>query len=157
VGSMIADGYESNRIEFKRELTENFEREVIAFLNYQEGGLLYFGVDDSGEVIGLDEIDIIQRKVADRIKNNILPATLGLFDVVAENYDGKDILKVVVSSGSEKPYYLRKYGMSPTGCFVRVGSSAQPMTTRMIDELYATRVQLRLGNILSPRQKLSFQ
>lgn len=29
---------ESNRVEFKRELTDSLEKEVVAFLNYQEGG-----------------------------------------------------------------------------------------------------------------------
>jgi predicted HTH transcriptional regulator len=39
---------ESSRTEFKRELSENLERSVIAFLNYQQGGVIYLGIDDSG-------------------------------------------------------------------------------------------------------------
>ena len=37
---------ESNRIEFKRELTKelDIEREVVAFLNYREGGIIYIGI-----------------------------------------------------------------------------------------------------------------
>ena len=37
---------ETNRIEFKRELTRDLdiEREVVAFLNYHEGGVVYDGV-----------------------------------------------------------------------------------------------------------------
>jgi ATP-dependent DNA helicase RecG len=31
---------ESNRIEFKRELTDALEKEVIAFLNYRDGGII---------------------------------------------------------------------------------------------------------------------
>ena len=36
---------ETNRIEFKRELTDklDIEKEVIAFLNYREGGIIYIG------------------------------------------------------------------------------------------------------------------
>ncbi len=30
---------ESNRIEYKRQLTEKLEKEVVAFLNYQDGGI----------------------------------------------------------------------------------------------------------------------
>ena len=37
---------ESNRIELKRELTDTLEKEVIAFLNYRDGGVIYIGVDD---------------------------------------------------------------------------------------------------------------
>jgi hypothetical protein len=38
----------------------NFERAVVAFLNSHEGGLLYIGVDDNGEVFGIDDIDATQ-------------------------------------------------------------------------------------------------
>lgn len=34
---------ESATIEYKRELTEKFEREVVAFLNSSEGGVIFFG------------------------------------------------------------------------------------------------------------------
>ena len=148
---------ETNRIEYKRELNDKLEREVVAFLNYHQGGVIYIGVDDSGNTVGIDAIDDTQRKVADRLKNNILPTTLGLFDVIAEKLDGEDILKIVVSSGPEKPYYLRKYGMSPTGCFIRVGSAVQPMTTEMIDTSYARRMRNSLGNVAARRQDLTFE
>ena len=39
---------ESNRIEFKAELNDKLEKEIVAFLNNQEGGTLYIGVDDEG-------------------------------------------------------------------------------------------------------------
>ena len=32
---------ESNRIEFKRELTYGLEKEVVAFLNYHDGGVIF--------------------------------------------------------------------------------------------------------------------
>jgi len=36
---------ETNRIEYKRELTSelDIEKEVVAFLNYKEGGYIYIG------------------------------------------------------------------------------------------------------------------
>lgn len=36
---------ETNRIEYKQELTDDLEKEVIAFLNYHEGGLIYIGIN----------------------------------------------------------------------------------------------------------------
>ena len=148
---------ESNRIEYKSTLTDKLEREVVAFLNYHEGGVIYIGIDDNGNAIGVDDADGIQLKIVDRIKNNILPHTLGLFDVILETLDDKPIIKIVISSGNEKPYYIQRHGMSPSGCYIRVGSSAQPMTTKMIDEVYAKRArQVLLCNIPSPRQELTF-
>ena len=95
-------------------------------------------------------------KIADRIKNNILPSTMGLFDIVTEVIEEVSVIKILVSSGLEKPYYIKSQGMSPSGCFTRVGTSTQPMTMAMIDELYAKRIHATLRNIQSPRQDLSF-
>ena len=147
---------ESNRIEFKVELNDKLEKEVVAFLNNKEGGILYIGVDDNGKPIGVSDVDSMQLKIADRIKNNILPSTLGLFDIVTEEIENISVMKILISSGLEKPYYIKKHGMSPNGCFTRMGTSSQPMSTAMIDSLYSKRTHNTLRNITSPRQDLTF-
>lgn len=147
---------ESNRIEFKVELNDKLEKEVVAFLNNKEGGILYIGVYDNGKPIGVSDVDSMQLKIADRIKNNILPSTLGLFDIVTEEIENISVIKILISSGLEKPYYIKKHGMSPNGCFTRMGTSSQPMSTAMIDSLYSKRTHNTLRNITSPRQDLTF-
>lgn len=147
---------ESNRIEFKSTLNDKLEKEIVAFLNNREGGILYIGIDDDGHPVKNPDIDSIQLKIADRIKNNILPSTLGLFDISIEDIKGIAVIKIIVSSGLEKPYYIRGKGMSPSGCYMRVGTSTQPMSTALIDELYAKRIHTTLRNIPSPRQDLTF-
>ena len=112
---------ETNRIENKEQLNEDFEQEVIAFLNYKEGGIIYVGIRKDGQVVGVEDIDRIQLQIKDRIKNNIQPSTLGLFDVIVEEIEEKNVIRVVISSGTEKPYYLRKKGRTPEGCYLRVG------------------------------------
>ena len=100
---------ESNRIEFKVELNDKLEKEVVAFLNNKEGGILYVGVDDNGKPVRISDIDSTQLKIADRIKNNILPSTLGLFDIVTEEIDNISVIKILISSGLEKPYYINAH------------------------------------------------
>ena len=51
---------ESNRIEFKAELNDKLEKEIGAFLNNKEGGVLYIGVDDNGNPVGMPNIDSIR-------------------------------------------------------------------------------------------------
>ena len=150
---------ETNRIEYKEKLTRDLdlEKEVIAFLNYLEGGLIYLGIDKQGKVLGVDDIDSDMLKIKDRIKNNIAPSAMGLFDVVAEERDGKDIIKIIVAGGSEKPYFKKKYGMTEKGCFIRVGTAAEPMPQAMIDKLFASRTRNSIGKIKSHRQDLSFE
>ena len=147
---------ESNRIELKEELNDKLEKEVVAFLNNKEGGMIYIGVNNDGIPVGIADIDDIQLKIADRIKNNILPATLGLFDIVVEEINGVKVIKILISSGLEKPYYIKKYGMSYNGCYIRTGASSQPMPISMIDDLYGKRIHSTLRNIPSPRQNLTF-
>ena len=148
---------ETNRIENKEQLNEDFEQEVIAFLNYKEGGIIYVGINKTGQVVGVQDADLTQLQIKDRIKNNIQPSTLGLFDVTVETIDNKEVIKVIISSGTEKPYYLRKKGRTPEGCYIRIGSSKERMTERMIEEMFARRIKNSLKEIESPRQDLTFR
>ncbi len=147
---------ESNRIELKATLNDKLEKEIVAFLNNREGGILYIGIDDKGNPVKNSDLDSMQLKIADRIKNNILQSTLGLFDIATEYVDNIPITKIIVSSGLEKPYYIKSKGMSPNGWYMRLGTSTQPMSTTLIDELYAKRIHTTLRNIPSPRQDLTF-
>lgn len=148
---------ESNRIEFKRELTDSLEREVVAFLNNHDGGVIYLGIENDGGVAGISNCDSVQLQIKDRLKNNIQPSCLGLFDVLHERREDKDVIKVIVAGGSEKPYYLRKYGMSEKGCTMRVGAACEPMPSRIIEELFARRTRNFISRMRSPRQDLSFE
>jgi ATP-dependent DNA helicase RecG len=148
---------ESNRIEYKQKLTADLEKEVVAFLNYKEGGIIYIGIEKNGSVCGVHDSDYVQLQVKDKLKHNISPSCLGLFDVVSEQQNGKEVIKIIVASGSEKPYFLAKYGLSPKGCFMRIGSASEPMTQKQIDELFAKRVRNSLSKISSHTQDLSFE
>lgn len=148
---------ETNRIELKQELTKDLEKEVVAFLNYNGGGSIYIGIDKHGNTIGVSDMDGDMLKIKDRLKNNILPSCMGLFDISSVQKDGLDIIKITVASGSEKPYYIKKYGMSEKGCFIRNGTAADPMPQKMIDELFAKRTRDSIGKIKSNRQDLTFE
>ena len=149
---------ETNRIEFKRELTRelDLEREVVAFLNYREGGIIYIGVDDDGKAVGVKDIDGDMLKIKDRIRTGISPSPMGLFDVKVEEINNIPVIKIFIASGSEKPYYKTRYGLSEKGCFMRVGTAAEPMTNEQIENLFARKVHNSLKNVISPRQDLTF-
>lgn len=63
---------ESNNLELKRELTDGFEKEVVAFLN-TVGGQIIIGVDDSGSITGLDIQPIFLK-----FQNTLLPLNLSI-------------------------------------------------------------------------------
>jgi predicted HTH transcriptional regulator len=147
---------ESNRIEYKRELTDSLEREVVAFLNAGEGGTVTIGMDRDGGIYGVEACDQTQLVIKDRLKNNIQPSIMGLFEILHETHDGKDILRVTIAGGLEKPYFLKKYGMTEKGCFLRIGSACEPMPKEMIESLYGKRVRNTIGRMESPRRDLTF-
>ena len=153
---VVSLNFENQHIEYKRCLNDRFEPAVIAFLN-SSGGILYIGIDDNLTVYGVKNPDVVQRQIADRIKNNIRGECLGLYDIVTENKDGKNIVKVIVSSGPEKPYYLKERGMTPKGCFFRNGSRVENMTRAMIEKTFARRIRNSLTTIISPHQDLTFE
>ena len=148
---------ESHRVEHKQSLTDTFEKEVVAFLNYHEGGIIYIGVDKDGKIVGCQNPDETQLKIKDKLKHNISPSCLGLFEVILETIEEKSIIKIIIASGRETPYYIKKNGMSEKGCYIRVGSSSEPMNQTMIEDLFAKRVRNSLGNIKSRRQDLTFE
>ena len=152
----MLDVIEDVRNEFKVKLTDKFEEEVISFLN-TNGGNIYIGVNDKGDIIGINgNIDLLQRTIKDRIKDNIMPSTLGLYDVIVLEKDNKKYIKVIIAKGNERPYYLKGMGMTPDSCFIRVGSSIQSMSSEMINNEFSKRTRNSLKNIVSPKQDLTF-
>ena len=47
----------SQQLEYKSELTDTLEREVVCFLNSREGGRILIGLDDAGAILGLADPD----------------------------------------------------------------------------------------------------
>lgn len=43
--------------------------------------------------MGVQDVDML--KIKDRIKNNISPFAVGLFDVVTEEQEGKSLIKII--------------------------------------------------------------
>jgi predicted HTH transcriptional regulator len=150
---------ETNRIEHKAELTRelDLEKEIVAFLNYPEGGLVYIGIDKLGNTLGVTDLDGDMLKIKDRIKNNISLSAMGLSDVVTDEVNGKNIIKIIIASGSEKPYFKKKYGMTEKGYFLRLGTAAEPIPQKRIEELFASRTRNSIGKIRASRQDLSFE
>lgn len=146
---------ETNNVEFKRELNDKLEKEMISFLN-SNGGHIFIGINDDGSTYGVSNIDELQLIIKDRIKDKIAPSPIGFFELIAEIRDGKDVLHIIVASGNEKPYYIKKYGMCPQGAYTRIGSACVQLTEKQIFDLFSRRTRTSLTNIVSPIQALTF-
>ncbi len=115
---------ESESVEFKEILKDDICKEVVAFAN-AEGGTIYIGIDDQGREVGIQNINQEYARLTNLIRDNILPdVTLFIKYELKQN----NIIKVTVSEGFSKPYYLKKNGIKPSGVYVRQGSSTSQTT-----------------------------
>lgn len=63
---------ETNRIEYKKTTSElDIEKEIVAFLNYKEGGYIYISIDKDSSTIGVKNVDDCMLRLKDCIKHNI--------------------------------------------------------------------------------------
>lgn len=147
---------ETELIEFKERLNEKLEKEVVAFLNTSHGGSIFIGINNEGKVCGIENIDQIELEIKDRIKNNISPSTLGLFEIITLNENNLYYLQIVISSGNQKPYYIKKYGMCHEGCYFRIGTAIEKMNEDRILQLFQKRDKRTLTSICSPYSHLTF-
>ena len=64
--------YETENIEFKSQFTEEIYKEVIAFAN-TDGGTIYVGIDDDGNVVGIENVDNEYTRITNGIRDSIMP------------------------------------------------------------------------------------
>ena len=114
---------ETEKTELKQKLTDSIPKEIVAFLN-TDGGTIYIGVNDDSSVCGIEKLDESLKKIADIIENQILPESSSFVELGTKYIENKHIIEIKVRKG-ESLYYIKKYGRSSQGCYVRVGSTCR--------------------------------
>ena len=148
---------ETEHTELKRQYSDSVAKEIVAFLN-TDGGTIYVGVDDGGCVCGVSDFDQTMRKLADIIESQILPTVPEYVSLGSEYVDGKHVVKIQIKKG-DSLYYIKKYGRSAQGCFIRVGTSVRSMTERQIDlaqqKYWSSRIKITEieGSVKNPTFK----
>lgn len=137
--------YENESIEYKREYVDDICKEVIAFAN-TNGGKLLIGVDDSGNPVGLEDIDDTYTRVINTIRDSISPDVTMFVKYSLSN----GVISVEVSEGTAKPYYLKSKGLKPSGVYVRQGASSVPASTEQIRQM----IKLSDGDVYETARSL---
>ena len=148
---------ETETSELKRVLNDTLPKEIDAFLNSFDGNI-YIGVEDDGTVIGVENLDDVQKRIADIITTQILPNPQEYVTLGTQYVDGKNVVVISVRKGKSL-YYIKKYGRSAAGCFIRVGTSCRSMTEEQIEQRYIATLSIprkTMKEELSPRQDLTF-
>ena len=123
--------YESERIEYKLRLVDDIYKEVIAFAN-TEGGIIYIGIDDNGNPVGIENADESYTRLTNGIRDAIAP-DVTMF--IKYNLQDNRVIQVDVGEGSCKPYYLKAKGMKSSGVYVRQGASSVQASSDQIRKM----------------------
>lgn len=144
--------YENEHIEYKAQFVYDIYKEVIAFAN-TDGGVIYIGIDDNGDVIGIDNIDETYTRLTNGIRDAIAPdVTMFIRYVLNEN----KVIQIEVGEGSFKPYYLKSKGMKPAGVYIRQGASSVQASSDQIRKMIKEADADIFEEMRSLNQELSF-
>ena len=147
---------ENEQTEYKRELTNGLTKEVLAFINTQ-GGSIYIGVNDDGSIAGVTDSDQIMLRIASMLRDSIHPDAMMFISIQAEQKENKDIIHLLISSGTNKPYYLIKNGLKPSGVYVRQGSASVQASPEQIRQMIKAADGDIFEDNISLNQELTFQ
>lgn len=118
---------ESDLVEFKKSTAElrNALEDICAFANHK-GGILIFGIDQEGNVVGQDISNSTIEKVTTQILNLISPKIYPLITKV--KIEGKHCLMVDLENNFEKPYFYKGKA------YKRVGTSNSFLSSYEIEK-----------------------
>ena len=144
--------YETENIEFKSGFTEEIYKEVIAFAN-TDGGILYIGIDNDGNAVGLNNVDDEYTRITNGIRDAILPdVTMFVKYTIQDN----KVVRITISEGTNKPYYLRSKGLKPSGVYVRQGTSSVQASSEQIRQMIKASDGDDYESMRSLEQNLTF-
>lgn len=143
---------ETENIEFKLQVTDEIYKEVIAFAN-TDGGTIYVGINDNGDVVGIDNIDETYTRITNGIRDVIHPdVTMFIKYTLQDN----KVVKITVGEGSYKPYYLKSKGLKPNGVYIRQGASSVPASPEQIRQMIKDSDGDVFEDMRSMEQSLTF-
>lgn len=93
---------ESKTLELKLQFSSSFLKTVSAFANCGTGSII-FGIDDNGQVIGIENIDATCLQIKNSISDNIEPKPEYRIEIDNE----AKTISLIVDEGEDKPYFYK--------------------------------------------------
>lgn len=147
---------ESETVELKSIVVDDIKKEIISFAN-SDGGKLYIGVRDDGEVVGVDDPDGVALQVSNMVRDSIKPDVTMFLHYKTLEEDNRKIIEISVQRGTDRPYYIAKKGMRPEGVYVRQGYSSVPATDTAIRRMIKETDGDRFETMRCMEQELTFE
>jgi hypothetical protein len=159
IKNLLEDGYECDFLDYKlkqypAKLTPNFIKDVMAMSNsnYEGDKFIIIGVNDEGEVIGIEEdVEFVDSAIYQDIILNYIEPDITI-DYFKYNSHGKilGIIKIA-SSNNNKPYLIKKEitSLKLGSCLIRKGSQNSPANRADFDNFYYNKEKFEVS-ILCP-------
>ena len=137
---------ETRTTEFKETITNTFLKTVSAFSNY-DGGEIFFGIDDNGNIKGLSDVRQACLDIENKINNSISPQP----DYTLEVQNNDKTIKLTVKSGSRKPYFYK------SKAYKRNDTSTIEIDTLELSRLILEGRNIRFEELPCQDQELTFE
>ena len=133
---------ECQNVEYKRSWQDKYLEWICGFANAQ-GAVMYFGVDDDHDVVGLEHVD----KLMEDIPNKIV-TTMGIVvDVNLHESDGLEYIEVVIEPSNIPINYKGKY-------YYRSGSTMQELRGPALQQFVLKKMGRSWDDVTNDRATL---
>lgn len=126
---------ESQIIEYKESWRDEYLKWICGFANAQ-GGIIYIGINDNGEVIGVKNI----KKLLEDIPNKVRDKLGIIVDVNRLEKDGIEYIEIIVAPSSFPVNYHGEY-------HYRTGSTKQQLTGIALSEFIMKKTGIRWEDV----------
>lgn len=137
---------ETRTLEFKETITNTFLKTVSAFSNY-DGGTIYFGIDDDGNIKGLKDVKQACLDIENKINDSISPQP----NYTLEIQNNDQTIKLTVKSGIQKPYLYK------SKAFKRNDTATIEADTLELSRLILEGKNINFEELPCRQQELSFE
>ncbi|MFR8068592.1 MAG: RNA-binding domain-containing protein [Clostridium sp.] len=137
---------ETRTLEFKETITNTFLKTVSAFSNY-DGGTIYFGINDDGNIKGLKDVKQACLDIENKINDSISPQP----NYTMEIQNNDQTIKLTVKSGIQKPYLYK------SKAFKRNDTATIEADTLELSRLILEGKNISFEELPCRQQELSFE
>ena len=137
--------HEMRTLEFKETITNTFLKTVSAFSNY-DGGVIFFGMDDNGNVKGLSDVRQSCLDIENKINDSISPQPDYTLEIQNDN-----MIKLTIKSGDQKPYLYK------SKAYKRNDTATIEVDTLELSRLILEGKNIRFEELPCKEQVLTFE
>lgn len=146
-GGKVINGEKYN-LEFKEIVSNTFLKTVSAYSNYNNGKII-FGVNDNGEVVGVESIKETMLRIENMINDSIDPRPS--YKLKVEIIEELNLIILEVMHGVDTPYYYKGKA------YKRSDTSTVPVDRQELNRLVLDGMNLDFENNKANNQDLEFK